>query len=155
MWHIPQWVMSISTSSSRQTVAVMVCVLALLALLALWQHGSAKALPGGVVVVREGLIGWRSTTLPDNVGWLPWVVDPTRLAATVALSMVVVGAAAIACVRAGWYPRVRLERLRFWRRRRNRCTSCGYPLRGLTSGRCPECGTAYDAPEVQGSEACG
>lgn len=26
------------------------------------------------------------------------------------------------------------------------CTTCGYCLRGLTSPRCPECGTAFDTP---------
>ena len=31
---------------------------------------------------------------------------------------------------------------RWWRRRRGRCTSCGYMLYGLPEPRCPECGTA-------------
>jgi hypothetical protein len=31
---------------------------------------------------------------------------------------------------------------RFWRRRRGRCQRCGYDLRGLSGGACPECGTA-------------
>ena len=41
------------------------------------------------------------------------------------------------------------------RRRRNQCLSCGYSLRGLTSDRCPECGSPADPPErEEQSEAC-
>ncbi len=36
------------------------------------------------------------------------------------------------------------------RRRRNRCVGCGYPLRGLTSNRCPECGRSFPAGEAGG-----
>jgi hypothetical protein len=34
---------------------------------------------------------------------------------------------------------------RLLRRRRTQCTVCGYPLRGLTSHRCPECGSELRA----------
>jgi hypothetical protein len=33
-------------------------------------------------------------------------------------------------------------------RDRDHCDGCGYPLFGLTSGRCPECGRPFDAALV-------
>lgn len=39
----------------------------------------------------------------------------------------------------GFFPSYR----RWRRRRRGLCEDCGYMLRGLTTPRCPECGTAF------------
>ena len=49
-----------------------------------------------------------------------------------------------------------LLRISPWARRRRRrergqCVACGYDLRGLTSDRCPECGTAITTPRVASS----
>lgn len=38
-------------------------------------------------------------------------------------------------------PQIYRQELREQRRRENRCLNCGYSLEGLTSERCPECGT--------------
>ncbi|MBX3357593.1 MAG: hypothetical protein KF745_04110 [Phycisphaeraceae bacterium] len=36
---------------------------------------------------------------------------------------------------------------RSWRRRRSRCAHCGYPLQGLVSDACPQCGTSCNATD--------
>lgn len=35
------------------------------------------------------------------------------------------------------------------------CTSCGYPIRGLTEPRCPECGRPFDVAAIDGRATCG
>lgn len=48
----------------------------------------------------------------------------------------------------GWYPTIVFLRgpiRRHWRRRRGRCASCGYDLRGAVSDHCSECGQALNA----------
>lgn len=37
--------------------------------------------------------------------------------------------------------------------RRGRCRACDYLLTGLTEPRCPDCGTAFDASEVEADGA--
>lgn len=49
----------------------------------------------------------------------------------------------VVCVLGGLLPALfRTARIR-WRRKRGRCTQCGYSLRGLTGGVCPECGCGF------------
>lgn len=40
---------------------------------------------------------------------------------------------------------------RRWRKKRGLCTTCGYVLRGNTTGRCPECGTKHSMPLPHGA----
>lgn len=42
--------------------------------------------------------------------------------------------------------------LQFRRRRRHKCESCGYDLRGLVAHRCPECGTTFDPATLRQAE---
>jgi hypothetical protein len=59
---------------------------------------------------------------------LPWP-------AAVAAYVVVAGIMSVLLLRARWASEDRLRR-----RAEGCCLGCGYDLRGLTSGRCPECG---------------
>lgn len=95
-----------------------------------------RSMEGASYVDQQRRIGW-SNTLMHVEGF--WFIPNGKLPLRVRWPQTVVNAALYALLLAVAY-RVGLSRVRTSRRRRQRCTNCGYDLRGSEHVKCPECG---------------
>ena len=117
-----------------------------------WDYGYFGAnefmvIPGGIVVNYDA-------TAPPSVDQPGWIWDGTDGFATVIFVYPNISAGAwwFHIYMPMWIPllAVGVPSLIGWRRNRppppGHCGECGYNLAGLTSGRCPECGTKVELP---------
>lgn len=129
---------------TRPPIAMSVCVLvALWGLFALLTYACEQARPraphpvygAGHHVVAPGRDWWQEHEMARRAR-----LDPTySISIGLALSQIVLAVLLACCLPTG-------SRLHGF------CSSCGYNLRGNTSGRCPECGTACGSGKGVGSE---
>ena len=131
-------------------VAVLISVAFVISLR--WDYGYLGAnefvvIPGGI------LVNYNATATPsaDHPGWV-WDGTGGFATAVFVYPNISAGAWWFHIYMPMWIPllAVAVPSLIGWRRNRppppSHCRECGYNLAGLTSGRCPECGTEVELP---------